>query len=212
MRRTIVQFIKGLSLRFPRVCPVSWSARNCPGRVSLTFDDGPTQVTLEVLKLLAEYDAKATFFVLGDRTVERLDVLAQILADGHEVGIHGYEHSMRDYFRQVQRCAKEFSEYGVTPRIVRTPGGVLKPLLTVRLWWLGYRTILWSFDTHDSMRIEGKWSGPAPAYDQIEAGAIVLMHDDNPLCIEELPILLQTIRRNGLRSVTVSELFVTSLS
>ena len=114
---------------------------------------------------------------------------------------------MRDYFRQVQRCATEFSKHGLTTRIVRTPGGVLKLWLTLRLWWLGYRTILWSFDTHDSMRIEGKWRGPAPEYGQLEAGAIVLMHDDNPLCIEELPILLQAIRRNGLRSVCVSELW-----
>ena len=209
MRRTIVQWIKGFSLRFPRICPVVWSARGCAGRVSITFDDGPTELTPEVLKLLAEYDARATFFVLANRVSEQSDVLRQIVANGHEVGIHGYEHSMRDYFDQVRRCAKHFSEHGVRPRIVRTPGGVLEPLLTMRLWWLGYRTVLWSFDTRDSMRLEGKWSGPAPEYSRIEAGAIVLMHDDNPLCIEELTILLQKIRQNGLRSVTVSELLKT---
>ena len=206
MRRPIAQLIKGLSARFPRICPVVWSVPCRTGRVSITFDDGPTDLTLGVLERLAEYDARATFFVLANRAFQRFDVLRQILAHGHEVGIHGYEHSLRDYFRQVRRCAKEFSWYGVTPRVVRTPGGVIKPILTLRLWWLGYPTILWSLDTHDSMRVEDKWNGPAPDYCQIRAGDIVLMHDDNSLCIEELPILLQMIRQKDLRSVTVSEL------
>lgn len=206
MRRRIVQLLKGFSARYPRHCPVVWSVRRRAGRVSITFDDGPTDLTLRVLECLAEHNARATFFVLGSCAVERLDVLHQILANGHEVGIHGYEHSLHNYFRQVQRCAKEFSQHGVTPRVVRTPGGVIKPMLTLRLWRLGYPSILWSLDTHDSMRVENKWKGPAPDYQQIQAGDIVLMHDDNSLCIEELPVLLRMIREKDLRSVTVSEL------
>ncbi len=206
MKRPIVQLMKGFSARFPRVCPVVWSVRCHDAKVSVTFDDGPTDLTLEVLECLAEHHARATFFVLADQASERMDVLRQILADGHEVGIHGYEHSLRDYFRQVQRCVKEFALQGVTPRLVRTPGGVIKPMLTLRLWCLGYPTILWSLDTHDSMRVEDKWNGPAPDYSRIRAGDIVLMHDDNSLCLAELPVLLQMIKQKGLRSVSASEL------
>ena len=206
MRRPIFQLTKGFIARFPRICPVVWSVRCRAGRVSLTFDDGPTEQTLGVLECLAEHNARATFFVLGNRVSQRLDVLRQILANGHEVGIHGHDHSLRDYYRQVKRCASELSRHGVTPRVVRTPGGVLRPLLTLRLWWLGYPTILWSLDSHDSMRVERKWNGPAPDYNQIRSGDIVLMHDDNLFCLAELPTLLQMIRQKDLHCVTVSEL------
>ena len=70
----------------------------------------------------------------------------------------------------------------------------------------GYTTVLWSFDARDSMRYEGKWGGHPPDYGRIEAGDIVLMHDDNPVCVEDLPGLIDTVREKGLEPVTVSEL------
>ena len=56
------------------------------------------------------------------------------------------------------------------------------------------------------MRHEGKWAGGAPDYGAIRAGEIVLMHDDNPVCVAELPGLLDLLREKGLKPVTVSEL------
>ena len=89
---------------------------------------------------------------------------------------------------------RELAEFGVASSIVRTPGGAIKPVLTMRLWLRGYPTVLFSFDTHDSMRLEGKWKGPAPDYSRIKGGEIVLMHDDNSLCVSELPSLLESVR------------------
>ena len=74
--------------------------------------------------------------------------------------------------------------------------------------WLAARgmpAVLWSFDAHDSMRHEGKWS-VAPDYDRVRAGDIVLMHDDNPVCVADLPAFIDTLRSRGLEAVTVSEL------
>ena len=206
MRRSFVSIIKGISARIPRRFPLVWSVRRHEGRIAVTFDDGPTDLTRQVLECLAQHDAKATFFVLGNQVCQRPDVLRQIHAGGHEVSIHGYEHSMRDYYRQVLRCEKELSSYGVIPQIVRTPGCVIKPFLTLRLWCQGYPTVIHSFDAHDSMRLEGKWSGSAPDYSRIGGGDIILMHDDNALCVKDLPILLSSIREKNLRTVTISEL------
>ena len=206
MRQTAVQFVKAISARFPRHCPLVWSVRQHGGRVAITFDDGPTEQTPQVLECLARYGARATFFVLVDQVAHRLNVLKQILADGHEVGIHGYQHSLRDYYSQIQRSVAELAEYGVFPSMVRTPGCVIKPLLTMRLWWRGYPSVIYSFDAHDSMRFESKWSGPAPDYSRIQGGDIILMHDDNSLCVNDLPSLLETVREKDLRAVTVSEL------
>jgi peptidoglycan/xylan/chitin deacetylase (PgdA/CDA1 family) len=206
MRHAVIRLIQGVSARFPRIAPVVWSVHRHKGCIAVTFDDGPTGVTPQVLECLARYGAKATFFVLGNQVRKRPEVLRQVLAEGHEVAIHGYEHSLRDYYRQVRRCAKELSGYGVSPRIVRTPGGAIRPLLTMRLWWGKYPLVKWSLDAHDSMRLEGKWKGPAPDYSRVEGGDIVLMHDDNSLCLKELPILLDSIKQRDLRPVTVSEL------
>jgi len=206
MKQAAVQLIKTISARFPRHSPIVWSVRQHGRRIAITFDDGPTEITHQVLECLARHDAKATFFVLVSEVIQHPDVLRQILANGHEIGMHGYDHSRRDYYRQIQRSEAELAEYGVASSIVRIPGGVIGPVLTMRLWWRGYPTVLFSFDAHDSMRLEGKWSGPAPDYSKIKGGDIVLMHDDNSLCVDELPSLLESVREKNLRTVTVSEL------
>ena len=74
--------------------------------------------------------------------------------------------------------------------------------------WLclrGYTTVLWTFDAFDSMRHEGKHTA-APDYDRIRAGDIVLMHDDNPVCVAELLALIESLRKRGLQPTTVSDL------
>jgi len=66
--------------------------------------------------------------------------------------------------------------------------------------------VIWSVDVHDSMRHEGKWLGPEPDYSRVTAGDIVLMHDDNPVCVDDLPRLIESLRAKNLIPVTVSEL------
>src|SRR5690554_7474510 len=61
--------------------------------VALTFDDGPNQTySLEVLKLLEKYQAKATFFYIGNQIEANLDVVEQVVAKGHEIGNHTWSH------------------------------------------------------------------------------------------------------------------------
>jgi peptidoglycan-N-acetylglucosamine deacetylase len=206
MRQAVVRLVKTITARFPRQSPLVWSVRRHGGRVAITFDDGPTEVTAQVLECLARHRTKATFFILVSQVARRPDVLRQIIANGHEIGIHGYEHSLRNYYGQIERSKRELAEFGVVPSVVRTPGGAVRPALSMRLWWRGYPNVIFSFDTHDSMRLEGKWRGPAPDYSQVTGGDIVLMHDDNSLCVSELPSLLESITKQNLRTATVSEL------
>ncbi len=65
-------------------------------RAALTFDDGPSQWTVPILDLLAEHDAHATFFVLGTHAVDNREILARTIAEGHEVGPHGWDHKPVD--------------------------------------------------------------------------------------------------------------------
>ena len=206
MKYHIIAAIKRLSSHIPHHFPLIWSVRRQKEKVAITFDDGPTALTGTVLDCLARHDAKATFFVLGCQVDQYPDMIARILAEGHELGIHGVDHSLCDFFAQVKRCKAALSTFDVAPVMVRTPCCVIRPILTLRLWLCGYRSVVYSFDTHDSMRLEGKWKGPPPDYAQIVGGDIVLMHDDNEQCIADLPVLFQAIRRKGLHSVPLSEL------
>jgi len=198
--------VREISAHFPRYFPLVWSVPDAMGRIAITFDDGPTELTPKILDCLASSKTQATFFVLGNEVARRPDILRQIIAEGHEIGIHAYEHNNQHYYHQVCRCEKLLAEFGITPHVLRPPNCKIQPLETVRLWRRGYRTIIHNIDIHDSMRLENKWQGPPPNYSLICSGDIILMHDDNLLCLQELPELLKWIQNRQLRAVTVSEM------
>lgn len=98
--------------------------------VYLTFDDGPSASTGELLKILKAEDARATFFVMGD-TPEKRVLLQQIIHDGHSVGVHTYTHDYRYIYWTKDSFLADFCRQyyaiwdatGYRPRIFRFPGG-----------------------------------------------------------------------------------------
>lgn len=96
----------------------------------LTFDDGPSQNTPEVLNILDQYQIKATFFVTGEDEAS-FDLLQEIHKRGHVLGIHTYSHSYRDIYQSVDAYFEDvkqveqliFTQTGITPKILRFPGG-----------------------------------------------------------------------------------------
>jgi len=100
-----------------------------PEAIGLTFDDGPSKWTLEVLDLLARFEARATFFVIGRRVVEQPDVVRRIAAEGHEIGNHTWSHpalatdcdaaGIRD---ELGRASDAIADVvGTTPVLFRPP-------------------------------------------------------------------------------------------
>lgn len=101
------------------------------GKVAfLTFADGPSEVTEQVLDVLDEYDVKATFFVTAQKQ-DKLDLIAEIARRGHTVGVHSYTHKYRDVYKSVESYLADFNamyqeiveQTGVAPQIFRFPGG-----------------------------------------------------------------------------------------
>ena len=97
--------------------------------VALSFDDGPHPTfTLEVLEILHRYDAKATFFLIGERALRHPEVVSQIKAAGHEVGNHYFRngptlgHSDADFVDYLEQTEKAI---GIVagPKLFRPPGG-----------------------------------------------------------------------------------------
>lgn len=176
-------------------------------KVALTLDDGPhPEFTPAALDVLADRGVRATFFVICEQVERYPEILQRLVDEGHEVGIHGYVHHNKEMPKQVLRSLEILSEFGIAPSLFRPPNGVIG--LETQVWMAanGFTTALWSFDCRDSMRHEGK-PGECDPLTSISPGEIILLHDDNPLCIEDLGRLLDHCEANELDPVTLSELF-----
>ena len=148
--------------------------------VSLTFDDGPDpRGTPAVLDALAQAGAHATFFVLGSRVTRHPELLARILAEGHAVGVHGYEHlrhPRHDRATVEADLNAALQAIGGAPELWRVPWGDLAPWTAELAAAHGLTPAGWSVDTHD-------WRGDdaeamlAAAEPELRPGAIVLAHD-----------------------------------
>ncbi|HET6689826.1 MAG TPA: polysaccharide deacetylase family protein [Miltoncostaeaceae bacterium] len=151
--------------------------------VELSFDDGPDPVwTPAVLDALAAEGAQATFFVLGPRALEHRGVLARIAAEGHEIGLHAWEHvrhgerTRADLERDTDRALAALAQLGVRPRRWRTPWGDVAAWTEAVAADRGLDVTGWTADSHD-------WRGdPAEAMlaalvPDLGPGGMVLMHD-----------------------------------
>lgn len=100
-------------------------------KVYLTFDDGPSANTEEILDILDRYDVKATFFVVGKESEWAKDALVQIVERGHTLGMHSYSHKYAEIYNSVEDFSADFEKLrsyleevtGVTSNIYRFPGG-----------------------------------------------------------------------------------------
>ena len=96
--------------------------------IALTFDDGPSEETLQVLKILKKFNAKATFFIWGQRIKGRERIIRKIIKEGHEIGNHTFSHK-RLYFkskdfieRDIKKCDEELAKFKIKTKLVRCPG------------------------------------------------------------------------------------------
>lgn len=104
----------------------------CPSKVVyLTFDDGPSARTPEILAILEQYGVKATFFVTGRESEQGQQWMRDIVAAGHTLGVHSYTHDYHKIYASVEAFLDDFNRMyqqiqevtGVSPQIFRFPGG-----------------------------------------------------------------------------------------
>ena len=100
-------------------------------RFYLTFDDGPSRNTERILDILADYDVKATFFVVGKTDAAAAATYRRIVAEGHTLGLHSYSHRYHEIYRSLEAFSADlgrlqellYEETGVWSRYYRFPGG-----------------------------------------------------------------------------------------
>lgn len=171
--------------------------------VYITFDDGPTPEGTEwILETLKEYDAKATFFVLGKNVELYPDIYAKILAEGHAVGNHTYSHlrgtkvSLERYIEDVDVAANL-----IESNLFRSPYA-RATLSQLRHLARRYKIVMWSIISRDYDRKITKEQCLQEALPHIRPGSIILFHDSEKTFENmsyALPKTLERVKELGLK-------------
>ncbi len=185
-------------------------------KIALTFDDGPDIVkTPHLLRILEEYDAKATFFLMGKKIDANKEIVRQIVANGHQIGNHSYYHKnifpllslkkMKEELYRTQKLLKEIT--GEENSIFRPPFGVTNPTIAKAVKSIGLKVIGWrirSLDTDSSLSKEKILSR---VLKKIKAGDIILLHDTSEHVLWLTTNILKYIKEQNLKAVTIDDAF-----
>ncbi|PEH47989.1 polysaccharide deacetylase family protein [Enterococcus faecium] len=178
--------------------------------VAISFDDGPGATTTpQLLQILKEKNVHATFFVLGENTVQHPEIVKQTAEAGHEIGNHTYDHqdlatlSAQSITEEVTKTDTEIKKAtGKTPTFVRPPYG---SITSVGASVIQRPIIEWSVDSED-----WKTRNPDLILQKIQAtvydGAIILFHDIYPETIRAVPQVIDYLQEQGYRITTVGDL------
>ena len=162
-------------------------------KLALTFDDGPHgKVTYDLLKLLKKENVTATFFVVGKMTLDRHQMIQQMVAEGHEIANHSFSHpdlakldllDILTEYKATQLAVEEIT--GKQPRFCRPPGGRLDEKTLRAASALGLTTVYWNSNPGDY-----KFDNPDDILVRLRQtrknGSIILLHSGLPATVEAL--------------------------
>ena len=177
--------------------------------IAITFDDGPSKkYTNKVLKILAKYDAKATFFIVGSEIAGREKIVKKIFDAGHEIGNHGFVHDAEKINNtSIKKSQKIIYDIcGKYPTLFRFPGGLINSGINPLLAKHNLVAVDWSVDSLD-WKLKDKDKITDRVLSKVEDGDVVLLHDIHLETIEALEQILSNLKAQGYEFVTVSELF-----
>ncbi|SHE88325.1 polysaccharide deacetylase family sporulation protein PdaB [Seinonella peptonophila] len=183
--------------------------------IALTFDDGPhPMVTSEILSILKQYHAKATFFCMGAKVKLRPHIVKRMISEGHEIGNHTYHH------KKLQRLSSQsiqkemdlsqqitMKTTGRRPVLFRPPEGYYNADIIKLAKKNRQQVILWSWDQDTK-----DWRNPSVSFivnkvtKNASNGDIVLFHDTQMVTVRALKRIIPILKKEGYQFVTVSQL------
>src|SRR5437764_3404263 len=182
--------------------------------VALSFDDGPhPEFTPQVLEILKQHEAKATFFLIGERALRYPEVVARIRAEGHEIGNHYLRngatlgHSNEEFMGNLEKTERAIGA-GEKLELFRPPGGVAWARQIRLARERGYTCVLGCAYPHDPMH-PPVWYIRWLIGKNLVPGAIVILHEgisDPTRTIQALPHILTAGHQRRLRFVSIGAL------
>lgn len=174
----------------------------------LTFDDGPIpEVTPLVLDILREWNAKATFFCIGKNVAENPEIFKRVMADGHVVANHTYNHvngwqtTEDTYYTDVAECTELLKKQGIETPFFRPPYGKLKP--SQYSYLKGRHTlVMWDVLSYDFDLKVDKGAVLNNVLKNAEPGSIVVFHDSlkaKDKMLYALPLVLEHFSKQGFK-------------
>ncbi|MBC8753055.1 polysaccharide deacetylase family protein [Kordia sp. YSTF-M3] len=166
-----------------------WEFSVTEKKIYLTFDDGPIpEVTPWVLEQLAVYNAKATFFCIGDNVQKHPAIYNEIISQGHAIGNHTQHHvnawkvSNETYLSDTKLAHESLlnaleSHQNIPVHLFRPPYGKITPQLSKKLRKLGYKIIMWNVLSGDFDKDLSQEKCLAYVMNNTEAGSIIVFHD-----------------------------------
>lgn len=170
--------------------PLRWTTPVLAGRsdrhhIALTIDDGPDQrSTPSVLKTLARFDVRATFFVIGEHVDQHRDLILEMTGTGHEIAVHGWTHTSvlrlhpDQLRRDLARTADLLTEItGTPPRWYRPPYGIMTLASRDIARTIGLTPVLWTAWGRDWSRYVTSHGIVRQVNRTLRTGGTVLLHD-----------------------------------
>ncbi|MBP6871884.1 MAG: polysaccharide deacetylase family protein [Bacteroidales bacterium] len=181
-----------------------WQVKTAEKAVFLTFDDGPIpELTDEILGILKQFDAKATFFCVGENVKRYPEIFARILQAGHAVGNHTHHHlkgwttNYNDYIADISEAAGY-----INSGLFRPPYGLMT-YRQAKILAKDYQVVMWSVLTKDYDPSVSKEECLETAIQGMRPGAIIVFHDNvkaKEKVLYALPRLLERMKEEGFVS------------
>lgn len=182
---------------------------------ALTFDDGPSIFTPQLLDMLKEYQIHATFFMLGSMIDNYQDIARRVWEEGHEVASHTYAHknlkklSFDKQWSEIERGYDSLVNLGIQTIYMRPPYGSFDERTKKIADAFGLNIVLWSVDSRDWKRLPDDYSRLFSPYGPFEPGdmhGVFLFHDIHKRTVDDLPRIIAELKKGGCtRFVTFSE-------
>lgn len=164
----------------------TWNKKNSQNTIYLTFDDGPIPgLTEDILEILAKFNAKATFFCVGDNIRKNPEIFENTIKAGHSIGNHTQHHlkawktSENDYLNDLDTCSEFIQKYlSVPAKLFRPPYGQINPKLADKIAQKGYEVIMWDVLSKDYNAKLNPETILSNTIKYTENGTIIVFHDN----------------------------------
>ncbi len=176
---------------------------------AITFDDGPSSSTSQIVDILGQYNASGTFFFIGTKAKLHPKILPKLKASGHQICNHFYDSQLTLFLNDKQivkslQKADQIIKQNRHNKFIRPSGSIFRPSLTRLVKMFGFTVVLGSAYTMDWLK-PPKWYMRWALGRMLKPGAIVILHESTRN-LQTLQFLLDEGNKKGLRAVTLTKL------